>query len=154
MPDQPAVFLELLLARAAEADAPLIAGQVGPHPLEPRHGVLELRHLDLEMGLVRPRVGREDVQDDLGAVDHLHLELPLEVARLGGPEVVVEDDDVGLLGLGDRLELLDLPRADVGGDVDLVTLLQHTADHTQAGRLHQSPELIQGIVGRHDFTMG
>ena len=119
VPDQPAVFLELLLARAPHADAALVPRQVGPHPLEPGHRVFELRQLDLEMRLVRLRVGGEDVEDHLGAVDHLDLELLLEVARLGRAQVVVEDDDVGLLGLDDRLELLDLARADVGGDVDL-----------------------------------
>ena len=148
VPDQPAVFLELLFARAAHPDAALVPRQVGPHPLEPGHRVFELRQLDLEVGLVRSRVRREDVEDHLGAIDHLDPELLLEVARLGGAQVVVEDDDVGLLGLDERLELLDLARADVGRDVDLLPLLQQAADHLQAGRLGQSPELLQGIVRR------
>ena len=97
---------------------------------------------------MRPRVGREDVEDHLGAVDHLDLELLLEVAGLGGAQVVVEDDDVGLLGLDERLELLDLARADVGRDVDLLPLLQQAAHDLQTGRLGQSPELVQGIVRR------
>ena len=74
--DEPAVFLELLLARAADADAALVARQVGPHPLEPGQGVLELRQLDLEMGLVRPGPGGEDVEDDLGPVDDLDAQEP------------------------------------------------------------------------------
>jgi len=148
VPDQPSVFLELLLARAAHADAALVPRQVGPHPLEPGHRVFELRQLDLQVRLVRLRVGREDVEDHFGAVDHLDLEVLLEVARLGGAQVVVEDDHVGLLGLDERLELLDLARADVRRDVDLVPLLQQAADHVQAGRLGQSPEFLQGVVRR------
>ena len=72
----------------------------------------------------------------------------LEVARLGRAQVVVEDDDVGLVGLDELLELVDLARADVGGDVDLLPLLQHLADHVQAGRLGQAADLVQRIVGR------
>ena len=81
--DQPAVLFELLLAGAADADAALVARQVGPHPLEPGQRVFELRQLDLEVGLVGPGVGGEDVEDDLGAVDDLDAERLLQVARLG-----------------------------------------------------------------------
>ena len=51
------------------------------------------------------------------------------------------------MGLDQLLELLDLARADVGGDVDLLPLLEHAADHDQAGRLGQAPDLVQGVVG-------
>ena len=74
--DEPAVLFELLLAGASDADAALVARQVGPHPLEARQGVFELRQLDLEVGLVGPGAGGEDVEDDLGAVDHLDAEEP------------------------------------------------------------------------------
>ena len=75
---------------------------MGPHPLQPRHGIFQLRQLDLKMGLVGQGVRREDIQDHLGAIDHLDPELLLEVAGLGGTEVVVEEDHVGLLGLDRR----------------------------------------------------
>ena len=141
---QPAVFFELLFAGPAHADAALVTRQVGPHPLEPGHRVFELGQLDLEVGLVRPGMGGEDVEDDLGAVDHLDAELLLEVPRLRRAQVVVEDDEVGLVGLDQLLELLDLARADVGGDVDVLPLLQHAADHDETGRLGQTADLVQG----------
>jgi hypothetical protein len=47
----------------------------------------------------------------------------LEVAGLRGAQVVVEQNHVGLVRLDRRLQLLDLPRPDVGGDVDLLPLL-------------------------------
>ena len=94
---QPAVFLELLFARTAHADAALVTRKVGPHPLQPGHGVLELCQLDLKVGLVRPGMRGEDVEDHLGPVDDLDLELLLEVARLRRPQVVVKDYDVGLV---------------------------------------------------------
>ena len=147
MGDDPAVLFELLLARAPDADPALVARQVGPHPLQPGHRVLELRQLDLEVGLVGPRPGGEDVEDDLGPVDHLDAQELLQVPRLGGAEVVVEDDEVGLVRLDQLLQLLDLARADVRGDVRLLPLLEHAADDDQPGGLGQAPDLVQGVVG-------
>ena len=56
---------------------------------------------------------------------------PFQVPRLGGAQVVVEDDEVGLVRLDQLLQLLDLARADVGGDIDLLPLLEHAADHDE-----------------------
>ena len=102
---------------------------------------------------MRPRPGGEDVEDHLGPVDHLDAQELLQVPGLRGAEVVVEDDEVGLVRLDQLLELLDLARADVGGDVDLLPLLEHAADHDQTGRLGQAPDLVQGVVGR-DLAVG
>ena len=66
------------------------------------------------------------------------LELPLEVAGLRRTQVVVEDDDIGLVGLDEPLELADLARADIGRDINLLPLLQHGTDDVQSGRLGQT----------------
>ena len=100
------------------------------------------------MGLVRSRVRRENVEDHLGAIHNLDLELFLEVARLCRPQVIVKNDDVGLVGIDKQLELVDLARADVRRDINLMPLLQHLADHLQIGRLGQTAQLVQRIVGR------
>ncbi len=99
------------------------------------------------MGLVRSRMRREDVEDHLGAIHHFRLELFLEVARLRRPEVIVKDNDVGLVRIDQQLELVDLSRADVRRDINLMPLLQHLADNLEIGRLGQSSQLIQRIVG-------
>ncbi len=148
MGDDPPVFLELLFARASHTDAAFVSRKVGPHALQPGHRVFELRQLDLKMGFVRSRVGREDVEDHLGAVDDLELELPLEVARLGRPQVIVEDHDVCLVGVDQQLELVHLSGADVRRDVNLMPLLQHLGDHIELGRLGQAAQLFERIVGR------
>ncbi len=93
-----------------------------------------------------PSMGGEDVEDDLGPVHDLDLDRPLEVSRLGRPQVVVEDDDVGLVSLHQLLELLDLARADIRGDVDLLSFLQHGGDDLKAGRLCQPANLVQGVI--------
>ena len=148
MGNQPPVFLELLFAGAAHTDAPFVSRKVSPHPLQPRHRILELRQLHLKMGLVRSRVRRENIEDHLGPVHNFRLELLLEVAHLSRPQVVVERDDVGLVGIDHQLELVDLSRADVRRDINLMPLLQHLADDLQIGRLGQSSQLVQRIIGR------
>jgi len=57
---------------------------VGPHPLQPRHGVFVLGQLHREPGLLRLRAAGEDVEDQLGAVEDLDVGGPFEVAGLGG----------------------------------------------------------------------
>ena len=61
---------------------------------EPRQQVLQLRELDLQLAFARPGAAREDVEDQLRAVDDLAAERLLEVAQLRRAQLVVEDDDV------------------------------------------------------------
>ena len=68
-PRDPAVGLELRLARAARADAAAEPLEVLPHAAHARQVVLELRELDLELALGADGVLREDVEDQLRAVD-------------------------------------------------------------------------------------
>jgi hypothetical protein len=102
----------------------------------------------LQMGFMRSRVRREDVENHLGAIHDLYLELALEVARLRRAQVVIKNDDVRLVGLNKELELVDFSRADVGRDINLMPLLQHLADDVQIGRLGQTAKLFERIIGR------
>ncbi len=119
--------------------------EVGPHPLQPRQRVLELGQLDRQPGLVRLGAGGEDVEDQLGAVEHLHAGRLLQIAGLGGREVVVEDDHVGLRG-GDQLrQLLELALAQVAVRVGLLQPLRHQPDHLGPGRFGQPREFLQRL---------
>ena len=64
-------------------------------PAHAREVVLELRELDLELPLGAPRVLREDVEDQLGAVDDAGLERVLEGALLRRAELVVDEEHLG-----------------------------------------------------------
>ena len=93
-----AVDFELGLAGAARADRPPdplpaagLARQMGPLPGQPRLQIAQLGDLDLQLALERARPLREDIEDQLAAIDHAELELVLEIARLRGTERVVED---------------------------------------------------------------
>ena len=73
----------------------------------------KLGHLDRQAGFVRLCPAGEDVEDHLGAVEHLDAERLLEIADLGRREIVVEDDNVGVRGAGKLVRArraLPLPR--------------------------------------------
>src|SRR5439155_7238287 len=122
-PDQPAVGLELGFARTAGADAAGLALEMLPQAGQAGQGVLKLRELDLESRLASARAPGEDVEDQLGAVDHLAVERLLEVAHLRRRQIVVEDHEIGVPLRRERLELLDLALAD------------------ERGRMHPAPAL-------------
>src|SRR6202011_4149561 len=87
-PDAPPLDLDLLLAGAAAgADAAALAVVV-PGPDQPRQEVMELRRLDLETTLVGACVLGEDVEYQLGSIDHPRLELLLQVALLAWAQIL------------------------------------------------------------------
>ena len=100
--DQPAVFLQLGFARPAQADAFLLPRKVRPHPLQPRHRVFQLGQFDRQPGLGGLGAAGEDVEDQLRAIEHLQADGFLQVARLAGAEIVVEDHQIGVVGGGQR----------------------------------------------------
>ena len=75
MADPPAIGFELRFARAPRADAAAQPRQSAcADPDEPRHRVLQLRELDLQLAFARARAPREDVEDQLRAIDDLPVE--------------------------------------------------------------------------------
>ena len=92
--EAPAVDFELGLARTPRADPAGLLGEGGPPPAQSRQAVAQEGELDLSLALGAARVLGEDVQDHRGAVDGRPTQDVLEVALLGGREVVVEDDRV------------------------------------------------------------
>ncbi len=149
--DEPSIDLELRLALAepaADASAGLLAHEVAPHPAQAREHVLELRELDLEPPLPGLGVAAEDVEDERRAVDHLHglAQGPLEVALLGGGELLVEDHDVHVERLHGLLELQHLARADEGLGHGAVEPLREGPHDVGAVGVHEAGELGHGAL--------
>ena len=140
---QPAVGLDLALARAPGADSGAEALQVGPQPAHPREVVLELRQLDLQHALGAVRVVGEDVEDDRRAVDHRHADGLLEIALLARQQLVVARDEVGVGVLDRLLELGELALAEVAVGIGLRTLLGHLADDGRTGGAQQLAQLAE-----------
>jgi CHAD domain-containing protein len=74
-------------------------------------------------------------------VDHL-----LQRPDLPGREVVVEDDHVGLVPLGQVGDLLDFSRADVSARIGLLAALEDVADDFRSGGLRQRRQLAQRVA--------
>ena len=103
--DPAPVQLDLGLTRAAAADADAargattdLPGQRLAPPAQAREQVGQLGQLDLRLAVPGAGVLGEDVEDQRGPVDHLDLELVLQLAQLAGRELAVADHGVRVGG--------------------------------------------------------
>ena len=138
---QAAVGLDLRLPRSPRADPATEPLEVAPQPAHPREVVLELGQLDLQLALGAARVGGEDVEDHRRAIDDRQPDGLLEVALLAGGQLIVAGDQVRLARLRGGLRLLDLPRAEVGIRMRLLTALDHLAHDRHPGGSQQLAQL-------------
>jgi hypothetical protein len=119
---------------------------VQPLAAQPRQQILVLRQFDLDAALVRARVGGEDIQDQPGAVEHLHLQRFFEVARLCRRQLIVEHHQVIFQLVAQRGDLFGLAGADKVLGEGLLQPLVHAADHLQVGGIGQQRQLLQRIL--------
>src|SRR6266404_1390886 len=118
-----------------------------PRAREPRQQVLELCQLDLELALEAARASREDVEDQLAAVEHLDVQLLGQVALLRRAQVLVDEDDARLRRGDLVLQLGDLAGADVRRGRDAADGLADGRDRLDAGRAREAVELAQRLLG-------
>ena len=147
--DATAIQLDLRLTGAAAADADAacrpaadLARERLTPTAQPRKQVGQLRELDLRLAVPRAGVLGEDVEDQRGAVDHLDLELLLQLPQLAGRELAVADDGVGPGRLHRVAQLVDLAGTDVGGGVGLRAALDEGVEHLGPRRLGQPGQLV------------
>ena len=152
--DPAAVHLELLLARAPGADPGALLGQAEPLAAQARQAVAQLGQLDLELAFVRPGPLGEDVEDELGPVDDLDLDLVLEVPLLGRVEGVVEDDEVGRSLARLAGDVGDLALADEPAGVEARPDLEDLPGDLGPGRRGQAGQLGHGFLGLFLFGPG
>ena len=103
--------------------------------------MMQLRRLDLQPALLRAGSLGEDVEDQLSAVDHLDLELALQVALLPRRQLLVEDQQVEVGLMLERVQRLDLTFADEQGRIGLLPPLGVGADHHDPGGSGQLAQL-------------
>jgi hypothetical protein len=103
--------------------------------------MVQARCFDLQPALVGPRVLGEDLEDDLGPVEHTNLELELEVALLSRAQVVVADDQIECTLELELAQLVQLAHADEVGGVDSRASLDVGADDVGAGRPREIGQL-------------
>ena len=152
--DPPAVDLELGLARAAGADlctagrgAAALLAERGALSADAGQPVAEEGQLHLGLALLAVGVLGEDVEDHGGAVDGRATEQLLEVALLGGRELVVEHHRVAVGGQRQLAQLLGLALADEGGRVGRGSALHEARDLVGAGGVDELRELVEAGLG-------
>ena len=123
-----------------------------PHPPHPRKVVFELRELDLKLALGCDRMLREDVEDELGAIDDAELELVLETPLLPRIEVVVDDQRFRFRHKDGRFQLGELSLAHVGARLRCRTALHELADGLDAGGAQKLAHLRQLLFLVHSLA--
>ncbi len=146
-----AVDFELGLTGAARADTSARAGaaghprQMGPLARQARLQVAQLRDFDLELAGECARALREDIEDELAAVDDAEFELVFEVARLRGAERVVEDGERRVAFAREFAHFGGLAAADEGTRVDVLESLLDLAGNRCARALGECAELLERV---------
>ena len=146
--DAPPVGLELRLARTARADAAAEPRERRAGSGQPRQQVFQLRQLHLPLAFARARAAREDVENELRAIDDLPLELSSSCRSCAGSELVVEDHDIHAgLGAGRARALATLPRADEGGRIGSAAAPAACAATTsRTGRVCEPRQLVERMI--------
>ena len=143
--DPPPVDFDLGLAAAeASADAAALLRQLGVGTAaQPGQPVAEHRQLDLRLALQGVGVLAEDVEDHRRAVDGRATEQLLQVVLLGGRQLVVEHDGVGVEGEAHLAELLGLALAEEPRVVGRIAALHDTRHLVGPGRVDEQGQLVE-----------
>ena len=143
--DAAAIRFELGFAGAPRADAAAKPRQRFARSDQPRQQVLQLRQLDLQLAFARARTPREDVENQLRAIDDLAIEALVQLAQLRRRQLVVEDDEIGV-GFRRRVrQHVDLAAAEECRGIRPRAILQHAQDDARAGRFGEAAKLFEGM---------
>jgi len=112
-----------------------------PLPRQSRSQVTELRDLDLQLALQGARALRENIEDQLAAIDDAKVELLLEVTGLRRAQRIVEDRERRTGALRDFLDLSSLTLADKSTRVGRLEPLRDGLGNLGAGSLGECLEL-------------
>ena len=89
----------------------------------------------------------ENVENEGRAVDDLRVDNVLQPTTLGGGQLLVNDDGVGLDAAHDVGQLAGLARPQVGCGVGLHAALDDTVKHARTGGLRERSQLTQRVLG-------
>jgi len=97
---------------------------------------------------------REDVEDQLRAIEHLEIGGLRDVSELRGRQLAVEDQGLGAQVHGAHEQLLELAAADAGAAVELVAAGEHAVEQAKARGVGEALELVQGARRQARLTQG
>ncbi|GAB4325946.1 MAG: hypothetical protein Kow0069_32230 [Promethearchaeota archaeon] len=109
---------------------------------------MDLGKFQLQLGLPRPGVALEDLQDQVVAIHHQVVDEVLNISRLGGRQPVVEDQDyLGRLVEPFSFQGLERPGAGEVLPVGPRAAGEDFTDERVARRLHQAPRFPNIVPG-------
>jgi hypothetical protein len=138
-----AVGLQFLLARTAGSDTTAEPGKLRSGPSEPRQKIIQLGQLDLQLSLAAARVPREDVQDELGAINNATVRPALQIALLHGRELAVKDNQGRLACGGFGADLLQLASSNDARGINSVAHLKNAAGDNCSRAARQFSEFLK-----------
>jgi hypothetical protein len=139
------IWFKLTFARTSRTDAAAETRHLRPLADKARHGVFQLRQLDLKFSLRAHRVERENVEDEHTSVDDAHtISEPLfDVFDLRRRKLAVENDRVHLAAVAQRFQFLELAASNVRRGVGVLFLLYHFGVYLSARRVGKTSELAE-----------
>ncbi len=143
----PAPDLELGLAGTAPADAAGEAREAVVLLPEPRHRVLQLRELHLQLAVSTLGALREDVENELRPVDDLQVGHLGDRARLRRRKLAIEDEDVGVELDGAHDDLFELALAHHEPGIDVRAHLDDRVRRLDPRRACELAELAHALLG-------
>src|SRR4029077_7841201 len=76
------VHFQLGFTRTARSNSTSLSRQVMPHPGQSRQQILQLRELDLQSAFTAPRALRENIENQLGAIENFARQQIFQIASL------------------------------------------------------------------------
>ena len=117
-----------------------------PHSRQARQQILQLRELDLQPAFTAARALREDVENELGAIEHFAREKIFQIASLRRRKFVVENDRSDVLILERLLDHLRFAFADVVRRRRLLQFLRDGIDDLRTGGVRQLAQFLHRIA--------
>ena len=145
--DEPAVHLELRLARTAQSDPAFLALQMSPSAHEPRGQVGQLGEFHLQLAGERTCALGEDIEDQARAVEHATAERTLQVALLPRRQGMVHKHEVGFPGLQVLTDLFGLAGTDEELRIRFHPAADNLANDVGAAGECQFPEFLHRLFG-------
>src|SRR5216683_652647 len=136
-----AICFQFFFARPANSDAAAtttraagssgsfaaLAGQRSALSSEPRKHIVQLRQLDLQLAFAAARMPRENIQDQLSAIDDAARRVFFDIALLHRRKVAIENNQRSVFGIGFSQNFIELAAADERSRIGFVAQLEEAS---------------------------
>jgi hypothetical protein len=104
-----------------------------------------LGEFDGQSRLVGSGVVGENIEDQLGAVDDFGFDCFFEVASLSWTEVIIEDDDIGIVEFDELFKFGNFTFPEIGFLIGADSLLHNASDNFCSSGFRQAREFIERV---------